>query len=128
MRHVRASSGGLRGVKMELLRLRVHCCLLSRSCWSEWWEFGAPMRLHWGQDRMLTFPGFGWRHRRIWASAEPAEVHVAEHLWSVISSETEPEMSWRCADRVRVIRARTAHCARCGDLQPDREVARSEET
>ncbi len=53
----------------------MHVCLFDWRCWRDWWQYGMPLRIHWGQPghnnrcHITILPG-AWRSRRIW-SEEP---------------------------------------------------------
>lgn len=49
----------------------MHLCLIDPECWQEWWEYGKPMRFHWGEnnEKYVTFPGFELRSKYLWADA-----------------------------------------------------------
>lgn len=46
----------------------VHVCLFDSECWIEWWEYGAPMRIHWNgkNPRFWTVISGAWIFRRRW--------------------------------------------------------------
>jgi hypothetical protein len=95
----------------------MHICLLDLGCWHDWWCYGMPMRIHWGQpihnnDRYITVLSGAWRSRRVWGEEVPVPMNDAGQPVQV----PVPIVTRRCRHMAASGPLLKMICDRCGAL------------